>query len=86
MATKRRFGFIIFGIVGHVANAHTHTQKNMVTKPEGRRELARPGCRWEVSIRMDAREAGWEDVDWMRLAQDRVQWRVLVNTINCRFL
>jgi hypothetical protein len=27
------------------------------------------------------REAGWEDVDWMHLAQDRDQWRAVVNTV-----
>jgi hypothetical protein len=27
------------------------------------------------------REAGWDDMDWIDLAQDRDQWRALVNTI-----
>jgi hypothetical protein len=31
--------------------------------------------------RMGLREIGWEVVDWMHLAQDRHQWRVLVNTV-----
>jgi len=30
---------------------------------------------------MDLRETGWEDVDWMYLAQDRGQWVALVNTV-----
>jgi hypothetical protein len=29
---------------------------------------------------MDLREIGWDGVDWIRLAQDRDQWRALVNT------
>jgi hypothetical protein len=29
---------------------------------------------------MDVREIGWEGVDWMHLAQDRDQWRDVVNT------
>jgi hypothetical protein len=29
---------------------------------------------------MDLREIGWYDVDWIELAQDRDQWRTLVNT------
>jgi len=29
---------------------------------------------------MNLKEAGWEGVDWMNLAQDRDQWRALVNT------
>jgi hypothetical protein len=36
---------------------------------------------WEDSIRMDLREIGWECVDWLHLAQDRVQWRTLVNKV-----
>jgi hypothetical protein len=30
---------------------------------------------------MDLREIGWDDMDWIDLAQDRSQWRVLVNTV-----
>jgi len=37
------------------------------------RELGRPRRRWEDNIRMDLREIGWDDVEWMRLAQDRDQ-------------
>jgi hypothetical protein len=27
------------------------------------------------------KETGWEGVDWMHLAQDRDQWRTLMNTV-----
>jgi hypothetical protein len=30
---------------------------------------------------MDLREVGWEGVDWIHLAQDRYQWRAVVNTV-----
>jgi hypothetical protein len=30
---------------------------------------------------MDLREIGWEGVDWIELAQDRNQWRALLNTV-----
>jgi hypothetical protein len=30
---------------------------------------------------MDLREIGWDGVDWIYLAQDRDQWRALVNTV-----
>jgi len=33
----------------------------------------------EDNIRMDLRELGWKDVDWIQLAQDSDQWRDLVN-------
>jgi hypothetical protein len=31
----------------------------LVGKPEGRRPLERPRCRWEDNIKMDLREFGW---------------------------
>jgi hypothetical protein len=33
------------------------------------------------NINIDLREIGWDDVDWIDLAQDRDQWRALVNTV-----
>jgi hypothetical protein len=53
----------------------------LVGKPEGKRPLGRPRRRWEDNIRMDVREIGWGGMDWIDLAQDRDQWRALVNTI-----
>jgi hypothetical protein len=50
-------------------------------KPEGKRQLGRPRCRWVDNIRMDLREVGWGDVDWIGLAQDRNRWRSLVNSV-----
>jgi hypothetical protein len=47
---------------------------------EGMRPLGRRRRRWE-DIRMDLREIGWEDVDWIHPAHDRYQWRTLVNTV-----
>jgi hypothetical protein len=32
------------------------------------------------NIKIDLRERGWDGVDWIDLAQDRDQWRALVNT------
>jgi hypothetical protein len=52
-----------------------------VGKPEGKRPLRTPRRRWEDNIRMDLREIGWIGMDWIDLAQDRDQWRALVNTI-----
>jgi hypothetical protein len=30
---------------------------------------------------MDLREIGWDRMDWIKLAQDKDQWRALVNTV-----
>jgi hypothetical protein len=52
-----------------------------VGKPEGKRPLGRPTRRWEDNIKIDFREIEWGGMDWIYLAQDRDQWRVLVNTV-----
>jgi hypothetical protein len=49
--------------------------------PEGKRPLGRPRRRWVDNIQMDLGEIGWDGVDWIELAQDRDQLRVLVNTV-----
>jgi hypothetical protein len=53
----------------------------LVGRPEGRRPLRRPRRRWEDNIKMNLREIGFEDVDWIHWAQDRDRWRALVNTV-----
>jgi hypothetical protein len=53
----------------------------LVEKPEGRRPLGRPRRRWVDNIKIDLREIGWDGVDWFDLAQDRDQWRALVNMV-----
>jgi hypothetical protein len=52
----------------------------LVGRPEGRRPLGRLRRRWEDHIKMDLQEVGW-GMDWIELAQDREQWRVIVNTV-----
>jgi hypothetical protein len=53
----------------------------MVGKPEGKRPLGRPRRRWVDNIKTVLREIGWDGMDWIVLAQDREQWRALVNTV-----
>jgi hypothetical protein len=36
---------------------------------------------WEDNIQMDLKDIVCEGVEWIRQAQDRVQWRALVNTV-----
>jgi hypothetical protein len=68
---------------GHVA--HMGEERNMykvlVGKPEGKRPLGRPRRRWEDGIRLDLRETGLGDVDWIRLAQDRDRWRAVMRAV-----
>jgi hypothetical protein len=53
--------------VGEVGDAYNI----LVERPEGRRPLGRPRRRWEDNIKMDLRDIGFGDVDWIHLAQDR---------------
>jgi hypothetical protein len=55
--------------------------KILVGKPEEKRPLGRTSRRWVNNIKMDLRELRWRGMDWIDLAQDRDQWRVLVNTV-----
>jgi hypothetical protein len=63
--------------MGEMRNAY----RLLVGKPEGKRPLGRPRCKWVDNIRMDLGEVGWSDVDWTGLAQDRNRRRALVNSV-----
>jgi hypothetical protein len=61
--------------------AKRNAYRILVGKPEGRRPLGRPRRRSVDNIKTDIKEIGWDGVDWVDLAQDRDQWRALVNTV-----
>ncbi|KAJ4440904.1 hypothetical protein ANN_10751 [Periplaneta americana] len=65
---------------GHVARMgeSRNAYRVLVGRPEGKRPLGRPRRRWEDNIKMDLREVGYDDRDWINLAQDRDQWRAYV--------
>ncbi|KAJ4443425.1 hypothetical protein ANN_05093 [Periplaneta americana] len=65
---------------GHVARMgeSTNAYRVLVGRPEGKRPLGRPRRRWEDNIKMDLREVGYDDRDWINLAQDMDQWRAYV--------
>jgi hypothetical protein len=63
--------------IGEKRNAY----RILVGNLEGKRPLGRPRRRWGDNIKIDLREIGWVGMDWIDLAQDRGQWRALVNTI-----
>jgi hypothetical protein len=51
----------------------------LVGKPEGKKPLRKPRRRWVDNIKMDLLEIDWGGVDWVGLAQDRDNWRAVVN-------
>jgi hypothetical protein len=58
-------------------------EKNVpVGKLEIKRLLGRRRrCRWKDGIEMYLREIAWGGIDWIDLAEDRDQWKVVVNTV-----
>ena len=53
----------------------------LVGKPEGKRQLGRPGFRWEDNIKMDLQEVGYRTMDWIDLAEDRDKKRAVGNAV-----
>jgi hypothetical protein len=68
---------------GHIARMVTmrNAYNILVWKPVGKRQLGRSRRRWEDNIRMDFWGIVWDGMDWMHLAQDRDQWKAVVNTV-----
>jgi hypothetical protein len=71
------------GWTGHLAGKGEGrgVYRVLVGKPEGKRPLERPRCRWEDNINADIQEVGRGVMDWIWLAQDRDRWRALVNVV-----
>jgi hypothetical protein len=68
---------------GHVTRMgkKRNTYRILVENPEGKRPLGRSRRKWVDSIKMDPRQVGWDGMDWIDLAQDRDQWRALMNAV-----
>jgi hypothetical protein len=68
---------------GHVERMRekSNPYRILVGKPDGKTPLGRQRRRWMDNIKINFRELEWDGVDWIDLAQDRDQWRALVNTI-----
>jgi hypothetical protein len=62
---------------GAKRNAYRILNRN----PEGKRSVGRPRLRWVDNIKMELTEIGWGGMDWIDVAQDREEWRALVNTV-----
>jgi hypothetical protein len=43
--------------------------------------VGRPRRMWVDNIKMNLRVIGWDGVDWIDMAKNGDQWRVLVNTV-----
>jgi hypothetical protein len=67
---------------GHVARKGEGRDicRVLVGKPAGKRPLGRRRRRWEHNIKMDLKEKGIDGANWIRLTQERVRWRVFMNT------
>jgi hypothetical protein len=64
----------------------THGEEKECIKDSGqkarkKRPLGRRTHKLEYNIKMDVREIGWDDMEWIHLAQDREYWRSLVNMV-----
>jgi hypothetical protein len=68
---------------GHVARMGEGigVQGVLAGKTEGKRPLGRSGRRWEDNIKMNIKEREMDKANWIRLVQDRVQWRAIVNAV-----
>jgi len=53
----------------------------LVGKPERKRSLGRPRCRWEDNSKVDLEKVGCGGINWIDLAQDRNRWRTVVNAV-----
>jgi hypothetical protein len=46
---------------------------------EGRGQLRTPSRKWKDNIKMHLNRKGWESVDWINPALDRIRWRAEEN-------
>jgi hypothetical protein len=53
----------------------------LLGKSEGKKPLGRPRRGWVNNIKMALAEIGWDNVDWIGLAQDGDRCRALVNAV-----
>jgi hypothetical protein len=67
--------------MGRACSTNMEKRNAYRLKPERKRPLGRPRRRWVNNIKMDLREIGRDGMDWIDLAQERDQWRALVNAV-----
>jgi hypothetical protein len=59
----------------------TRNTCRILEKSEGTRPLGRPRRRRVDNIQINLTEVECDGVDWIDMAQDRDQWKALVNTV-----
>jgi hypothetical protein len=72
------------GEMGRVCSTNLEKRNEcriLVGKPQGKRPVGRPRCKWVSNIKMEFREIGWSGMDWVDLAEYTDQWRALMNTV-----
>jgi hypothetical protein len=74
-----KYGALFFIIIIHGEGRGVYSI--LVGRSEGKRPLGRHRRRWEDNIKMDLREIGFDEANWIQLAQDRAQWRDFLNTV-----
>jgi hypothetical protein len=65
-------------VFDRVSTVYTVFEKFILLKDQ---HVGRPRRRREDNIKIDLREIGFGDVDWIHLAQDRDTWQAVVNTV-----
>jgi hypothetical protein len=64
---------------------HVWTEQKCIQgfgRETSRKETTRRSShRWKDNIEMNLQEAGWRGLDWIDLAQDRVEWRAVLNMV-----
>jgi len=70
----------MWGVCG-TYGGETRCIQGFVTKPEGKRLLGELWRRWKDNINLGPQGIGWEEMDWIVLAECRDRWWNLVNAV-----
>jgi hypothetical protein len=71
----------------HIWGARERCIQDLGGETKGRNPLRRLRRRWKGNIKMDPKEIGWEDLNWIVLPQDRDKRQTVVNAVmNLRVL
>jgi hypothetical protein len=66
--------------VAHGGRGETHTGV-WWGKPNGNELLGRPWHRWKDNIKMNIKEGGWKEMDWMNMVEGGDNWQAALNTV-----